>query len=227
MTVISYPKAALKSARKAIRPLGLLYFEHIRSRRLLRRNRDKTQRCLEIGPGSNRLIDFETLDIVAARNVDYVANAMRQLPFADKTFDIVYASHVLEHLPWFQTEVILSEWKRILKPSGQLEIWVPDGQLIAEVLLGATNEQPYFDDGWRVENEGDDPFKWVNGRLFYGANPAYPSWHKAVFTGTFLKKLLASVGFVDVRRAEPAEYRGGANHGPINLGVFGIRGAGD
>ena len=79
-----------------------------------------------------------------SRNVDYVADAMTRLPFPDKTFDVVYASHVLEHLPWFHTEAILREWRRVLKPLGRLEVWVPGGQFIAEVLLTATGGEPHI-----------------------------------------------------------------------------------
>ena len=59
--------------------------------------------------------------------MDYVYDAGKPLPFEDNTFDLVYASHVLEHIPWYKVEEVVKEWVRILKPGGVLEVWVPDG----------------------------------------------------------------------------------------------------
>lgn len=44
-------------------------------------------------------------------------------PFKDETFDLVFANHILEHLPnWWEC---LNECARVLKPGGKIEIWVP------------------------------------------------------------------------------------------------------
>jgi len=104
------------------------------------RNAQKNHRYLEIGCGGSRLPEFETLDIVGGPNMDYVYDAAKPLPFKDNTFDLIYASHVLEHIPWYKTEEVLREWVRILKPGGQLEVWVPDGLKICQTLLKAELE---------------------------------------------------------------------------------------
>lgn len=46
-----------------------------------------------------------------------------ELPFADQSYDVVIASHVLEHLE--QAEASVREWFRVLKPGGRLLIGVP------------------------------------------------------------------------------------------------------
>lgn len=191
----------------------------------LRKNGGKAIRHLEIGPGAKRVEDFETLNVVGGRHVDYVTDATRNLPFPDDSFDIVYASHVLEHIPWYESRNVLEEWTRILKPGGRLEIWLPDGELICEVILDLSHgkDNPAYRDGWKMLNPEGDPFLWANGRLFYGANNAYPSWHKAIFTETSLKALFETVGLQDVHRVDESVYRGGANHGPINLGIWGTK----
>jgi SAM-dependent methyltransferase len=189
------------------------------------RNRSKSTRNLEIGSGGRRISGFETVNIVGGFEVDYVCDAGRHLPFPDGTFDVVYASHVLEHIPWFETERALREWARVLKRGGGLEIWVPDGELICETILmhsqGTPNDAHL--DGWKMMNPESDPYLWANGRLFYGANNKYPSWHKAVFTEASLSRLFARVGLKDIRRPSEQEYRGGHNHGRINLGMFGTK----
>jgi len=55
---------------------------------------------------------------------------MHELPFPDNSFDCIYASNVLEHsvAPF----VALMEWRRVLKPGGQLilvmpsKVWMPE-----------------------------------------------------------------------------------------------------
>ena len=90
------------------------------------KNSLKPDRSLEIGPGIERFDGFETLDIRPRRNVDYVFDCAKKLPFRSHTFEIIYASHVLEHIPWYLVEQTIVEWVRVLKNGGNLEIWVPD-----------------------------------------------------------------------------------------------------
>src|SRR5687768_10744872 len=101
------------------------------------RNSRKDRRFLEIGPGGERIPGFETLDVISGSKVDYVADASKRLPFPDATYDLVYASHILEHVPWYQLDRAVREWVRIIKRGGALEVWVPDGVKIAKAFAGA------------------------------------------------------------------------------------------
>ncbi len=44
--------------------------------------------------------------------------------FADNSWDAVFSSHVLEHLD--DTEAVLREWWRVIKPGGHLVLYLPD-----------------------------------------------------------------------------------------------------
>jgi len=173
--------------RRGERSVWTVWSKLFKNRINLWRNARKPRRYLEIGPGNSRLPGFETLDIIGGRNVDYVYDAAKPLPFEDDTFDLVYASHVLEHIPWYKTEEVLKEWARILKPGGVLEVWVPDGLKICKALLeyelnGAKEAMEL--DGWYKFNPRKDLYLWVNGRLFtYGdgtGNPKSSNWHRAI-----------------------------------------------
>ncbi|MGK7895109.1 MAG: methyltransferase domain-containing protein [Xenococcus sp. (in: cyanobacteria)] len=191
----------------------------------LHKNKTLKKRMLEIGPGQNRISGFETIDIVPRHQVDYVWDVSKKLPFEDNTFEVIYSSHVLEHIPWFQTEEVIAEWVRILAPGGRLEIWVPDGLKICQVIidhsLGIENEN--HKDGWLMRNPKGDPFLWANGRLLYGARDDYPSWHKAIFTHESLKRILKSSGLTSVCELSHEENRANFHHGWINLGVVGVK----
>ncbi len=53
---------------------------------------------------------------LAIANVELIACSAEELPFEDNSFDLVYSSHVLEHIP--DQEKALREISRVLKPGG-------------------------------------------------------------------------------------------------------------
>ena len=202
----------------------LIYFygRFIKTPINLRQNNTKRDRKLEIGPGDERIPGFETVNVVWNRNVDYVADASRKLPFADESFQIVYASHVLEHTAWFNISNTLAEWIRVLNHGGLLEIWVPDGYKLSRLLcdIEEGKDRAEWNDGWRPLNPEGDPYKWLNGRILYGANTNYPSWHISIITPKYLTFLLNNLGLVDIEILSASEVRG-FDHGWINLGLRG------
>ena len=191
-------------------------------------NFKKSERFLEIGPGESRIENFETINIIKTKNTDYIGDATLKIKFPDNTFDIIYASHILEHTPWYMIDKIIKEWARVLKAGGSLEIWVPDGLKIAKAFCDAENKinAEYEKDGWYRFNEEKDPAKWFSGRMFsYGdgvGTRGHFNYHLAAFSERYLKKLLFDAGFEDIRRMKSNECRG-YDHGWINLGIKGIK----
>jgi len=214
----------LKSyARFVYRRCAVPFLETWKTGWNLKQHASASSRMLEIGPGKERLPGFETLDIMGGKQIDYVLDATKKLPFDDDTFDVIYASHVLEHVPWFEVERVLEEWVRVLAPGGRLEIWVPDGLKICDSVLAAESGSLVgVPDGWRKRNPKDSPYIWAQGRLFWGANEAYPSWHRALFTPRYLRVCLEDAGLRNVRYLSRDELRG-YDHGWINLGIVGTK----
>ena len=63
------------------------------------------------------------------------ANLIERLKFPDETFEVVYTSHFVEHIPKEKLDFILSECYRVLKPNGILRIVVPDFENIVREYL--------------------------------------------------------------------------------------------
>ena len=171
---------------------------------------------------------FETASIMLGKHIDHVCDATKRLPFANDTFELIYASHILEHAAWYQTEEVLKEWVRILSPGGALEIWVPDGIKICAAFVDAelTGSDPLLYDPWKKFNEERDPCRWANGRIFtYGDGTGElndPNWHRTLFSPRYLIKVMERAGLECIRRMERSEVRG-LDHGWINLGMHGTK----
>tara|TARA_B100000900_G_scaffold401425_1_gene406100 strand:- start:2426 stop:3259 length:834 start_codon:yes stop_codon:yes gene_type:complete len=54
------------------------------------------------------------------------ANILDGLPYEDNTFDVVYSSHFIEHIPVDQIELFFDDVYRILKPGGLIRLVTPD-----------------------------------------------------------------------------------------------------
>ena len=85
---------------------------------------------------SARFGQYETADI-AMKDVDHQVD-LQELPFKDQTYDFVFASHVLEHIP--DDGKAISEIRRILKPNGIAVLPVP---LVAEKTIEYPGPNPH------------------------------------------------------------------------------------
>jgi SAM-dependent methyltransferase len=219
---------AVSAGRRLLRAAMYPYGRFLKTPVQLWRQRSRSGRRLEIGPGPQRIPGFETVNVVWAPHVDYVADAGRRLPFEDGTFETVYASHVLEHVAWYRHSDVLREWVRILAPGGALEIWVPDGLKIARSFVQAEDngDDAFCADGWWKFNDAHDPCVWFNGRAFsYGDGSGRvgdPNWHLALLSERHLRTLLEQAGLTSLETLTAEDVRG-HDHGWINLGIRGIR----
>jgi SAM-dependent methyltransferase len=97
-----------------------------------------------------RVARYETADLYAA-GVDHSVD-LQALPFADSTYDIVYASHVLEHVP--DDGRALAEIHRILAPGGIAILPVP---IVTERTIEYLAPNPY--ESGHVRAPGHDYFE--------------------------------------------------------------------
>ena len=141
---------------------------------------------IHLGCGPIDAPGFINVDAVFRRHVHYVQEVERLSIFSDEYADLIYASHVLEHISHTRVAEVLKEWRRVLKEGGVLRISVPDfDKLVATFVAEAQDISA------------------IISPLMGGQD--YPhNFHKAVFNERYLTELLLSAGFKEVREWDPA-----------------------
>jgi len=93
------------------------------------------QKKLNVGCGARFLEDWENIDFVSNSNHVRQHDLTTGLPYTDRSFDVVYSSHVIEHLTLSQLRNFLAECHRVLKPEGILRLVFPNLEEIARNYL--------------------------------------------------------------------------------------------
>jgi len=136
------------------------------------------------------------------------------IPFALNSFDVVYHSHFLEHVPKEQAGVVLKECWRVLKPGGIIRVVVPDLEVLArrylaslqalEAGLAAAQElhqkaiDSLFDQMVRTKATGSGeqkPFVAALERKIRGGADATGELHRWMYDKHSLSELLGKAGF--------------------------------
>lgn len=166
----------------------------------------KQPRKLEIGSGMNPHPGYEHMDIRAdLPHIEHVHDIYKPLPFAADTFDEILSWSVVEHISWRNIREVLTNWKKVLKPGGKLEIWVPDLEYLCTMYKeGKVDEhldKSYIDTAQKVIGHYS-PSVWAMIKMF-GGQDYQENFHAAMYDWTTMQQMLKSIGFQKVERIAP------------------------
>lgn len=139
---------------------------------------------LHLGCGRRRLEGWTNIDLRPDVNPDEVLDITNLTLIDDASAEIVYACHVLEHIPRPRVLPTLQEWRRVLKPGGTLRLAVPDLAAVAELYAQGVSS-------WRLVGL-------LHGRQDYAENT-----HYMAYDYEYLAWMLGEAGFYDIRRWNP------------------------
>lgn len=175
------PGVGLKRRARHLASAAIARGKAVRSRRRV----TELPRLLHLGAGAVHIPGWTNVDIDWRTNPDVVDNALTLKKFPSGHAEAIYACHVLEHLSHDEVPEVLSRWREVLRPGGELRISVPDLDRIVKI---------YFDNWQHFQTDGNTP--WVG--LIYGGQSDPYDFHKTGFNFTHMRRLLTDAGFSEV-----------------------------
>ncbi len=140
---------------------------------------------IHVGCGELNDTRYINVDARPMPHIHYVSNDLMLNQFSRGSVDLIYACHVLEHVPHRELPGILANWFLRLKPGGILRLSLPDFDRIIEI---------YVDQGREIET--------IQPALMGGQEYDF-NFHFSVFNSAYLSKLLRECGFREVREWDP------------------------
>jgi len=136
---------------------------------------------LHLGCGARYFPGWKHFD--ASDHPHLTGHSIINIPYADNSADIVYASHVIEYFDREEVKNLLLEWKRVLKPYGILRLAVPDFEKISML---------YFSEMWPLDSFLGPLYGKIKsaGKIIY---------HKTVYDFNSLKSLLENMEFKNIK----------------------------
>lgn len=135
---------------------------------------------INLGCALNSGKEFTNIDVEPYPNIHYIQDITDLSNFNNNSVDMVYASHVVEHIPKEKLKSTLLEWKRVLKSGGIFRFAVPDFDALTHI---------YVDSGRNINLVRDQ---------IMGQNPPYHN-HYTLWNFDFAKQLLEDIGYKNVR----------------------------
>lgn len=142
---------------------------------------------IHLGCGEIYSPGFINVDSRFFPHIHHVHDVCELSIFKNEFADLIYASHILEHVPMKKLNQVLVEWKRVLKKDGILRIGVPNFETIIKIY---------------EDKDRDINAIWMP---LMGGQEYPDNYHRAVFNKNYLTSLLLDCGFTNVQEWDPNE----------------------
>jgi predicted SAM-dependent methyltransferase len=142
---------------------------------------------LNLGCGIVYKPDYLNIDKFNNSVADEICDA-DDLPFEPNSIDTIETHHLIEHFDYIHCKYVLSEWFRVLKPTGTLIMETPD---LEETFKKFKHSN--------LENK-KTTLQWI-----YGINSPGMQ-HRTGFSWELIKNLLSEIGFENISSEKPSTH---------------------
>ena len=139
---------------------------------------------LNLGSGNKTGPEFINIDTAILPNIHYISDITDLHSFSNNSIDMIYACHLVEHIPRSKLISTISEWKRVLKNGGIFRFAVPDFDMLLAV---------YTESGKNISS--------IENQLM-GQDAPYHN-HCSIWNKNYAEKILKEVGFSSIRLWNP------------------------
>jgi predicted SAM-dependent methyltransferase len=109
-----------------------------------------SHRMLNLGCGHRYHPDWVNVDIAHDNPSIMLADVSKGIPFPDQHFDVVYHSHMIEHIRLTDVQRFLRDCRRVLKPGGMMRVATPDLERLCAAYLEKLRASAVADHEWLV-----------------------------------------------------------------------------
>jgi predicted SAM-dependent methyltransferase len=141
---------------------------------------------------------YKFLNFLRDSDIRY-AQASKRLPFADDQLDVIYSSHMLEHLSRSEAKSFLSEARRTLRSGGIIRLAVPDLRKLVDTYIRDADANEFISSLMMHQEVPENIRESLRERLvnFRG--------HRWMYDKNSLCSLLSENGFRDSVVLKPGE----------------------
>jgi hypothetical protein len=157
-----------------------------------------------LSEGTKRFISF------ARSNEIIWADATKNIPLPDNSVEVLYASHLLEHLDRAEAKIFLQEAHRVLSREGILRIAVPDLKKLVDEYIARGDADAFIEKTLLARPMPKSLLGRVKQLLIGDRH------HLWMYDSHSLCRLLSALGFRESRIAEPGS-TAVPNPGELNL----------
>lgn len=148
------------------------------------KGRIEGQLRLHVGCGHKKLKGWVNVDSDPTCDPNRIEDVTELRSFPDGGVAEIYACHVLEHVPPYDTQRTLRRWFTLLRPGGVLRLAVPDLRLVMKNRVDSVEDGPYFNAAIHgVWNRPSEDPHWIE------------KVHKQSFVRESLEAAMSEAGF--------------------------------
>jgi predicted SAM-dependent methyltransferase len=162
---------------------------------------NQSPRGLHIGASDAVLEKWFNTDLEPHSPGVYYLDASLPFPFPDHCFDFIFSEHMIEHIPFPAALHLLSECRRVLKPSGVIRIATPNLRNIVSLITAHDAEKERYLD-WAVETFHLPSSGYPKSPMV--VNNFFRSWgHQFLYEPETLQEAMAQSGFCNIVQEAP------------------------